>query len=92
MVQPHESNLIGLSEFYDDPNVQAEAVYFIGLLRKFEKTEDEKYLRIANEVASRTIANCPFDEVNMDGEVTSSPSEVMVVICLHLSELGIIPT
>jgi len=92
MVQPHESNLVSLSEFYDSPNVQSSAVHFIGYLRKFDKTQDDKFLHLANEIAFRITADCPYTEVSMDGKITSSPSEIMIVICLHLSELGIIPT
>ena len=55
------------------------------------KTQDEKFLIDGLELATSVYEKCPFDEVELDGELTDSPSDVMLVICLHLSELGVIP-
>lgn len=91
MVQPHEANLTELTEFYDSAQTQSDAVHFIGHLRNFDKTENEKFLTDAFEVALSVYEKCPFDEVELDGKITDSPSDVMLAVCLHLSELGVIP-
>ena len=43
MVQPHEANLTEVTEFYDSAQTQSDAVHFIGHLRNFDKTENEKF-------------------------------------------------
>ena len=91
MVQPHEANLTKVTEFYDSAQIQSDAVHFIGHLRNFDKTENEKFLTDAFEVALSVYEKCPFNEVELDGKITDSPSDVMLVVCLHLSELGVIP-
>ena len=91
MVQPHEANIDKITQFYDSAQTQSDAVHFIGHLRNFDKTENEKFLIDAFEVALSVYEKCPFDEVKLDGKITESPSDVMLVVCLHLSELGVIP-
>ena len=91
MVQPHEANLNKVTEFYDSAQTQSDAIHFIGHLRNFDKTENEKFLTDAFAVALSVYEKCPFDEVELDGKITDSPSDVMLVVCLHLSELGVIP-
>ena len=33
----------------------------------------------------------PYDEISLDGKITKSPNDIMLVTCLYLSELGLIP-
>ena len=91
MVQPQEANVDDVAEFYDNPQTQANAVHFIGKLKNFHKSEDEKFLMEAFEIALAMQEKAPFDEVILDGKITDSPSDIALVICLHLSELGFIP-
>ena len=44
MVQPHEADLNEVTHFYDSAQTQADAIHFIGHLRNFDKTQDEKFL------------------------------------------------
>ena len=91
MVQPHEADINEVTRFYDSAQTQSDAIHFIGHLRNFDKTQDEKFLIDGLEVAMSVYDKCPFDEVELDGQLTDSPSDVMLIICLHLSELGVIP-
>ena len=92
MVQPHEADVKLVLDFYEDPNTQAEAVHYLGCLRKYDKTKDEKLLVKANQIATDMLPKMPYDEVNLDDEPTKSANDVMLVTCLYLSELGLIPT
>ena len=83
MVQPHEADLNVVTHFYDSAQTQSDAIHFIG--------QDEKFLIDGLELAMSVYDKCPFDEVELDGQLTDSPSDVMLIICLHLSELGVIP-
>ena len=87
MVQPHEADLNEVTHFYDSAQTQSDAIHFIN----FDKTQDEKFLIDGLELAMSVYDKCPFDEVELDGQLTDSPSDVMLIICLHLSELGVIP-
>ena len=80
-----------IKKCYDDPNLQGAAAQFIGLVRKFDRTEDDKYLEDMTEVALKTVPTLPFDEVNMDGEWSNNPNTVMLVIGSHMIEFGILP-
>lgn len=91
MVQPQEANINEVTKFYDNPQTQADAVHFIGKLRNFDKTQNEKFLTEAFEIALSMYEKAPFDEVTLDDKVTDAPSDIALVICLHLSELGFIP-
>lgn len=91
MVQPHEANIDKITQFYDSAQTQSDAVHFIGHLRNYDNTQDGKFLVDAFETAVSVYEKCPFDEVELDGKITDSPSDVMLVVCLHLSELGVIP-
>ena len=91
MVQPHEADIKKVTFFYDSAQTQSDAIHFIGHLRNFDKTQLEKFFIDGLELAIAVYDKCPFDEVELDGEITDSPSDVMFVICLHLSELGVIP-
>ena len=44
MVQPHEADLNEVTHFYDSAQTQSDAIHFIGHLRNFDKTQDEKFL------------------------------------------------
>ena len=81
-----------IKECYDDPNLQAASARFIGLVRKFDKTDDEQYLDKMTEVAEETGSKLPFDEVNMDGEWSSNPNTIMLVIGAHMMQFGILPS
>lgn len=91
MVQPQEANINKVTEFYDNPQTQADAVHFIGKLRNFDKTQNEKFLTEAFKIALAMQKKAPFDEVTLDGKITDAPSDIALIICLHLSELGFIP-
>lgn len=90
MVQPHEADLDEVAKFYHDPNTQSDATHYISYLKKFENTEDNQYLEKAYDIAMNIVDRCPYDEVTLDDEVTSSPSEIMMVTCLYMAEAGII--
>ena len=45
MVQPHEANIDKITQFYDSAQTQSDAVHFIGHLRNYDNTQDEKFLR-----------------------------------------------
>ena len=81
-----------IQDCYDDPNLQEATAQFIGLMKKFDRTEDEKYLDDLTEVAIRTVAKLPFDEVNMDGEWSRNPNTVMMIIGSHMLKYGILPS
>lgn len=91
MVQPQEANINEVTEFYDNPQTQADAVHFIGNLRNFDKSQNEEFLTKALKIAISMYEKAPFDEVTLDDQITNAPSDIALVICLHLSELGFIP-
>ena len=80
-----------LKECYNDPNLQEATAQFIGLVKRFDRTEDEKYLDDLTEVARKTVSTLPFDEVLMDDEWSKNPSVIMMVIGSHMIEYGILP-
>ncbi len=80
-----------LKECYNDPNLQGATAQFIGLVKKFDKTEDEKYLDDLTEVARKAVSKLPFDEVLMDDEWSKNPNVIMMVIGSHMIEYGILP-
>jgi len=73
---------------YDDPNLQQAANEFIGLLRNFDKSEDDENLYKMDEVANRIKERIPYDEVNFVGGWTTEPSFVLMVTALKMIELG----
>jgi hypothetical protein len=91
MVQPQDADVYKVTEFYGHPQTQSEAVHFIGKIRNFDKTQNEKFLTEALEIALSMQKKAPFDEVTLDGKITDEASDITLVICLHLSELGFIP-
>lgn len=80
-----------LKECYNDPNLQEATAQFIGLVKRFDRTEDEKYLDDLTEVAQKTVSTLPFDEVLMDDEWSKNPNVIMMVIGSHMIEYGILP-
>lgn len=90
-MQPHEVDLETLREFYDSPDTQAAAVHFIGHIRNYDKTGDDEFLYKAHDTSMSIYEKCPFNEVLLDGNITDSPNEIMMLICAHLSELGVMP-
>jgi len=91
MTQPHDVDPKVLLDFYEDPNTQSEAVHYISYIKRYEKVQDGDLLVEANSIALNMVDKIPYGEVTLDGKVTNSPNEVMLVTCLHLSELGMIP-
>ena len=77
---------------YDDPNLQQAAVEFVGLLRTFDKSEDDEYIYKMEEVAVRIQDRIPYDEVNFMGDWTSEPSFVLMVTALKMADLGYLPS
>ena len=77
---------------YDDPNLQQAAVEFIGLLRKFDKTENDDCIYKMGDVAERIAKRIPYDEVNFNGGWTDEPSFVLMVTALKMIELGYLPS
>ena len=80
-----------IKKCYDDPNLQESVSQFIGLLKRFDVTEDDKYLEDMTDVALATVPNLPFDEVMMENEWTDNPNMVMMVIGSYMVEFGILP-
>ena len=76
---------------YDDPNLQQAANEFIGLLRNFDKTENDDCIYKMEEVANRIKERIPYDEVNFIGSWSSEPSFVLMVTALKMIELGFLP-
>ena len=65
---------------YDDPNLQQAAVAFVGALRNFDKTENDEYLYMMDDIADEVSEKIPYDEVNFMGEWTSEKSFVLLVL------------
>lgn len=92
MPLPTDIDPAELVSFYYNPNTISDAVHFIGHIRNYANTEDRDYLYKAHDIALSTHQGCPFDQVEVEGgRISDSPSEVMFVLCLHLSELGMMP-
>lgn len=91
MAQPHETDSQLVLDFYENPNTQAEAVHYLGYIRAYDKNEDQELLVKANDIANKMLPEIPYDEVTLDGEVSKSANDIMLVTCLYLSELGLIP-
>ena len=77
---------------YDDPNLQQAAVEFVGLLRTFDKHEDDEYIYKMEEVAVRIQDRIPYDEVKFMGNWTDEPSFVLMVTALKMVDLGYLPS
>tara|TARA_R110002020_G_scaffold475470_1_gene710427 strand:- start:1572 stop:1853 length:282 start_codon:yes stop_codon:yes gene_type:complete len=83
-----ETSLEDILGAYDDPNLQQAANEFIGLLRNFDRTEDDENIYKMDEVANRIKKRIPYDEVNFVGSWTTEPSFVLMVTALKMIELG----
>ena len=77
---------------YDDPNLQQAAVEFIGLLRTFDKTEQDKYIYQMDDVAIRVSQRIPYDEVKFNDNWTDEPSFVLMVTAMKMIDLGYLPS
>ena len=77
---------------YDDPNLQQAAVAFVGALRNFDKTEDDEYLYMMDDIADEVSEKIPYDEVNFMGEGTSEKSFVLLVTVMKMARLGYLPS
>jgi hypothetical protein len=77
---------------YDNPNIQQAAVEFIGLLRAFDKTDNDNYIYQMGDVAERVVELIPYDEVNFKSEWTNEPSFVLMVTALKMIDLGFLPS
>tara|TARA_A100001201_G_scaffold79067_2_gene70818 strand:+ start:308 stop:601 length:294 start_codon:yes stop_codon:yes gene_type:complete len=77
---------------YNDPNLQQAAVAFIGALRNFDKTEDDEYLYMMDDIADEISEKIPYDEVNFMGEWTSEKSFVLLVTVMKMTRLGYLPS
>lgn len=77
---------------YDDPNLQQAAVAFVGALRNFDKTEDDEYLYMMDDIADEVSEKIPYDEVNFMGEWTSEKSFVLLVTVMKMARLGYLPS
>ena len=77
---------------YDDPNLQQAAVAFVGALRNFDKTEDDEYLYMMDDIADEISEKIPYDEVNFMGEWTSEKSFVLLVTVMKMARLGYLPS
>ena len=83
-----EASLEDILGAYDDPNLQQAANEFIGLLRNFDKSEDDENIYKMDEVANRIKDRIPYDEVDFVGILTKEPSFVLMVTALKMIELG----
>ena len=77
---------------YDDPNLQQAAVEFVGLLRTFDKTEQDKYIYQMDDVAIRVSERIPYDEVKFNDNWTNEPSFVLMVTVMKMIDLGYLPS
>jgi len=91
MAQPHEIDPKVLLDFYNNPNTQSEAVHYINYIKRYDKSQDGDLLVKANNIAFNMADKIPYDEISLDGKITKSPNDIMLVTCLYLSELGLIP-
>jgi hypothetical protein len=87
----HEVPVVKMMEFYNSPDLQSKVVHYIGHLRNYDKTKDDEYLYKASDIAEYVYGICPFDEVVFEGNLSNEPNDIMILICLHLSELKVIP-
>ena len=83
-----EASLEDILGAYDDPNLQQAAVEFVGLLRAFDRTENDEHIYKMEDVANRIKERIPYDEVDFVGSWTKEPSFVLMVTALKMIELG----
>jgi len=80
-----------LTRALNDPNLQESIAQFLGLLKRFDKTEEEKYLEMMIDVALDVCEALPYNEVNVDGEWTTSPTMVCMITGYLMIDFGILP-
>ncbi len=88
----NDAPLDKILDAYDDPNLQQAAVEFVGLLRNFDKSEDDECLYKMEEVSVRIQDRIPYSEVKFMGSWTSEPSFVLMVTTLKMIDLGYLPS
>ncbi|HAI44808.1 MAG TPA: hypothetical protein DCM40_45330 [Maribacter sp.] len=87
-----EANLNDILVAYDDPNIQQAAIEFVGYLKTFDRTEDDKYIYLMEKVADRISDRLPYDEVNFNDEWTTEPSFVLMVTAMKMIALDYLPS
>ena len=80
-----------LTAALNDPNLQESVAQFLGLLKRFDNTEEEKYLEMMIDVALEVCGLLPYNEVNVDGEWTTSPTMVCMITGYLMIDFGILP-
>ena len=80
-----------LIKAFNDPNMQESVAQFLGLLKRFDQTDDEKYLESMVDISLDVCESLPFNEVNVDGEWTTSPTMVCMITGYLMIEYGILP-
>jgi len=77
---------------FDNPNVQQAAVEFIGLLKNFDATEDDRNIYRMDDIAERVMHHLPYDEVYFMEAWTDEPSFVFMVTAIKMVEMGYLPS
>lgn len=95
-MQPIDISEEELVACYEDINVQADVVNFIGLLKFYEKTGNEDYLIQSARLSADISLKLPYDEVTMSDDdgytfVDDSPSALCFMAAMHMRELDLIP-
>jgi len=87
-----EAKLDEILRAYNDPNLQQAAVEFVGLLKKFDKTEDDNYIYLMDDVANRVKDKIPYDEVMFNDSWTTEPSFVLMATVMKMIRLDYLPS
>tara|TARA_Y100000004_G_scaffold161606_1_gene189759 strand:+ start:447 stop:743 length:297 start_codon:yes stop_codon:yes gene_type:complete len=87
-----EAELDDILIAYDDPNIQQAAIEFVGYLKRFDRTEDDRYIFLMEKVADRIKERLPYDEVNFNDEWTTEPSFVLMVTAMKMIALDYLPS
>ena len=80
-----------LTEALNDPTTQGLVAQFLGLLKLFDKNEEEKHLENMVDISIELVNRLPYDEVKVDGEWTRSPTMVCMITGYLMIEHGILP-
>ena len=80
-----------LTEALNDPTTQGLVAQFLGLLKLFDKNEEEKHLEDMVDISLELVDRLPYDEVNVDGEWTKSPTMVCMITVYLMIDFGILP-
>ncbi len=87
-----DADLDGILAAYDDPNLQQAAIEFVGYLKRFDKTEDDEFIYMMEDVANRIKDRIPYDEVKFNGEWTKEPSFVLMATTMKMISLEFLPS